>query len=1076
MESKEEKIERIKKFLEGHDDQKYITAIEGDFFSNEVKLIIDHPTKGKYLEVQKFTPFLYIKDFKKLNKILYKTKSERQSTMKYYGISITKLRTDDHPRLEHGYNYKISTSKDYGALIRFFKQAGYNIFSDPEKLFLKYSGIEQFLMSTGKRLFKGFDKYQDVHKFYFDIETTSLKPEEGNIFLIGIKDNRGFNKVLSIDLENPVESERQMIIDFFQIIQDLKPTIIAGYNSEAFDFHYILGRAKILDICLGVKDEDGNYVYDVKTSLSHEHPLQRKPSTIKFGGETENYEKTIMWGMNVIDISHSVRATKAINSDIKGWGLKYICQYKGFAAPNRMYVAGDKIYKIWEENKLYYINNSNNNYRVIPNDFQDNSEEYINKLRNILTKTKTKIEQGLEVLPKQLEIHDFFGGEESNINIITGKEIINQYLLDDLSETEMVDNDFNQSNFMMGGILPTDYVRASTMGNASKWKMLMTTYSFENDLAIPVTDRKRDIVGGLSRLFRTGFAKNVLKMDFASLYPSIQLTHNVFPTLDITGVMEAMLHYFRDGRAEYKNLSKKHAKLFAEFGKEIDKELASLFDTKQLPIKILANSQFGALSSPAIFNWGDNAIGEEITCTGRQYLRSMVYHFMQYNFLPIVLDTDGANLSVPDGAENITCKDNSGNLYMGKRKNKETGEMEDYVLTGYEAVLAEYNDKYMTGVMGLALDGLYAATINISRKNYADLNLDNSFKIVGNSLKSSTLQAYVENTFKTSIDLLLQGKGKEFIELYYEQLEKIYNKEIPLIQIANKSRVKQKVSDYKKDLLTKVNKNGRGMARKAYMELLIEANLEPDMGQNIYYVNNGTAKSHGDLGHSYLIDENDFISNPNKTGDYNVARYIDIFNKRMQVFLACFSPVVRENLIITNPEKRNYFSDAEMELVSGQPIKVGDEDVLYPEDIIGYDGSINGEFNLNGFNEPLFEMSEREIKFWNRSTSDPRVIFPHFSTVFSKTKLLSQEEKGRIKNEEEKIINYFRDKEVILKKEYDYLLDKDLIIKYSKEFIKIDAETLGEEIINLDRMEWIISKYEYGSLCDLEIISDDIYK
>ena len=36
--------------------------------------------------------------------------------------------------------------------------------------------------------------------------------------------------------------------------------------------------------------------------------------------------------------------------------------------------------------------------------------------------------------------------------------------------------------------------------------------------------------------------------------------------------------------------------------------------------------------------------------------------------------------------------------------------------------------------------------------------------------------------------LLLEGKGCEFIEYYYEYLEKIYNKEIPLSKIANKGR------------------------------------------------------------------------------------------------------------------------------------------------------------------------------------------------------------------------------------------------------------------------------------------------
>jgi DNA polymerase elongation subunit (family B) len=1048
--SKVEKIEKIKKFLEGRDEQKYITGIEGNYTSNEVTLMIDHPDKGKYLEKQTFIPFLFVKDFKKLGKTLYNNKTDLEKAMKNHGITIKKLKTNDHPRLEHGYKFKVTTTKNVGSLIQFFSKAGYNIFNDPHNLFLTNTGLEQFFITTGKRLFKGYNSYNEVHKFYFDIETTSLKPEGGRIFLIGMKDNRGFAKVLELDPNNPDESEKQMIIDFFNNMIELKPSIVAGYNSEAFDFHYILGRARILGIDLGSRDEDGNLSYDCRTSLDKEYPLKRQRSTIKFGGETENYEKTVMWGINVIDIAHAVRATKAINSDIKGWGLKYICQYKGFAKPNRMYVKGDMIYSIWNENKNYYINSSNNSYKDIPEEYQNKPQEYLQKIKKIINKVNDAPDKN-ELLPKLVSISEFFGDDVNNVNIISGKEIIGQYLLDDLYETEMVDNDFCQANFMMGGIMPTTYVRSCTMGNASKWKMLMSTYSYENDVAIPVVDRKRDIVGGLSRLFKSGYKRNVLKMDFKSLYPSIQLTHDVFPSLDITNVLEDMLTYFRDGRIEYQELSAKHQKMYEETGDIKDKELASLYNTKQLPIKILANSQFGALSSPTIFNWGDNIIGEEITCTGRQYLRSMIAHFMKYGFTPIVIDTDGANLTIPDDVDNI------------KYINKEGVE-----LIGYSAVLCEYNEKYMTGVMKLEEDGIFASTINIKRKNYATLSPKGKIKITGNSLKSSTLQAYVETTFKKAIALLLDGNGKDFIELYYSQLEKIYNKEIPLIQIANKAKVNQKVKDYQQDLLTKKNKNGRGISRSAHMELLIAANLDPDLGQNIYYVNNGTAKSHADLGHSYLVDEMDFITNPDKTGNYNVPRYIDAFNKRMGIFLVCFGKEVRETLIVTNPEKRSYYTDKEMELVSGMPLNTdneSEEDGVYSSD---YDPLLH-------INVPLFEMEEREVVFWNLKGKDPRAVFNDFTLDLTDVKLLTPQENTIKKEQEELIIQWFSDNNIEVKSELDYILSGDLVIKYTNKYVKVDEVTLEETVTVLDEMSWVLSKYEFGSWSDLEVLDKEIY-
>ena len=59
-----------------------------------------------------------------------------------------------------------------------------------------------------------------------------------------------------------------------------------------------------------------------------------------------------------------------------------------------------------------------------------------------------------------------------------------------------------------------------------------------------------------------------------------------------------------------------------------------------------------------------------------------------------------------------------------------------------DAVVAEYNDKYMKGVMGLDVDEICEATINLARKNYADL-IDGKVKLVGNSIKSKKMPTYI---------------------------------------------------------------------------------------------------------------------------------------------------------------------------------------------------------------------------------------------------------------------------------------------------------------------------------------------
>jgi DNA polymerase elongation subunit (family B) len=53
--------------------------------------------------------------------------------------------------------------------------------------------------------------------------------------------------------------------------------------------------------------------------------------------------------------------------------------------------------------------------------------------------------------------------------------------------------------------------------------------------------------------------------------------------------------------------------------------------------------------------------GEQITCTGRQYLRQMTKFFMARGYEPLVMDTDGINFSAPKGVED--------RVYIGRGNN-----------------------------------------------------------------------------------------------------------------------------------------------------------------------------------------------------------------------------------------------------------------------------------------------------------------------------------------------------------------------------------------------------------------------
>jgi DNA polymerase elongation subunit (family B) len=423
----------------------------------------------------------------------------------------------------------------------------------------------------------------------------------------------------------------------------------------------------------------------------------------------------------------------------------------------------------------------------------------------------------------------------------------------------------------------------------------------------------------------------------------------------VTGAMKGMLKYFRDTRIKYKQLAEQYY--------ETDKKKSESYGNKQLPIKIFINSMFGALSAPQVYAWGDMYMGEQITCTGRQYLRQMIRFFMTKGYTPLVMDTDGVNFSSPD--------DTHERKYIGRGLNWKVKLGKEY--TGPEADVAEYNDIFMRGEMALDTDGVWPSCINLARKNYAVMDAKGKIKLTGNSIKSKKLPLYIEEFLDKGVKMLLEGDGKSFVEYYYEYLQKIYDKKVPLSKIAQRAKVKLTLDDYKKRLTTKT-KAGNSMSRMAHMELAIKENLNVNLGDVIMYVNNGTKASQGDVQkmtvkqikdtNAVLIHENpraklitdgvmvncymlkaDILeTNPDLTGEYNVPRAVTTFNKRIEPLLVVFKDEVRDGLIVDKPEDRGIFTTAQCELINGKPFEEGDQDSL----------------------EEVMSLSEGELSYWEK--------------------------------------------------------------------------------------------------------------
>lgn len=224
----------------------------------------------------------------------------------------------------------------------------------------------------------------------------------------------------------------------------------------------------------------------------------------------------------------------------------------------------------------------------------------------------------------------------------------------------------------------------------------------------------------------------------------------------------------------------------------------------------------------------------------------------------IMSNTDGFNFKKP-----YKFRYTENNPYIGKGLGRNVKKGKAY--TEVDADVAEFEDSFINeayngGILknGLGIDEYCDACIQFARKNYADLMPDGSRKLVGNTVKSKKMPIYIEKFLNVAIDMLLHGKGEEFLDFYYDYIEKIYNMQIPLKDIATVGKIKTSIDTYKQSC-NQLTAGGTKKARQAWYELAIKDNLSVNMGDTIYYINTGDKKNVSDVQRVtkyYYIDNN----------------------------------------------------------------------------------------------------------------------------------------------------------------------------------------------------------------------------
>lgn len=279
--------------------------------------------------------------------------------------------------------------------------------------------------------------------------------------------------------------------------------------------------------------------------------------------------------------------------------------------------------------------------------------------------------------------------------------------------------------------IPKTFQEIINSGTGSQVNSFMLRSYLQEGQSIPKASQKAEFEGAIS-IGNPGLYKNVFKVDVASLYPSIMMQYNVYNTTkDPDRKFLAAVEYFTKQRLEDKRLA-------AETG---DRYYSDMSNGR----KIMINSFYGFMGAHGLnFNYPEGAA--QVTREGRRILNQAIEWCDNKGYNLVNADTDSISYE-PTGSATI----------------------EEHL----DEINALCPDK-----IRWEHDGIYDSVIVVKAKNYA-LKTGDKVKIKGSALKATMKETALRDFIQTTLDLLLDHKPEDVVNLYNEQVMNIkYLKDI----------------------------------------------------------------------------------------------------------------------------------------------------------------------------------------------------------------------------------------------------------------------------------------------------------
>jgi DNA polymerase elongation subunit (family B) len=341
-------------------------------------------------------------------------------------------------------------------------------------------------------------------------------------------------------------------------------------------------------------------------------------------------------------------------------------------------------------------------------------------------------------------------------------ERVRRYATDDVVEVAQLSRMLGGAAFALAQMAPRRYERLADAGAATGVidPLLVRAY-LRSGAALPKhqPDDGTPHSGAALHLFASGVAHRVVKVDVASLYPSLMRSYRIGPSRDKLGALLALV----DGLVERRLRAKAEARAAPPGSAERHTN-----EAMSAAMKIVVNSAYGYLAAGGeLTRFADVHAANEVTRRGRETLERICRALADRGVTLIEADTDGVYFAVPP---TWTASD------------------ERRVVDEVAALLPP--------LVQLELEGRYAAMLSHEPKNYALLGHDGTLVLRGVAFRSSRAEPYGEIFLRRAINRLLTDDVAGVHDVYVAVVAALRRREVPTRDVSSRVRLTKSPARY----------------------------------------------------------------------------------------------------------------------------------------------------------------------------------------------------------------------------------------------------------------------------------------